>query len=376
MSEKPGIVIGKNLQKIRKPVQRRHATTYLLITLLSFAFSVTATRLFLNLTGFPQLGGGGLHFAHVLWGGLLLFIACMLPLIWINQWALRFSSLIAGLGVGLFIDEVGKFITSSNNYFFPSAAPIIYAFFLLTVLVFVQVRQQRIRSARAEMYMILEDFAEVLDRDISQLEYDQMLSKIEKIIEGQEDAQLVALAKSLKFYLKNKHTLIVPHEPDIIERMYSGWKKFEARWLTRNKMRVVLMVGLLLWAAWAIVSQLSMYRLTHNVVQLQYLVEQFMTNNLIRNASGMNWFEAQILLEGAMGVGALISVGFFLVKKDKIGTWIGILDLVITLVVINLLTFYFDQFSTIAFASIQFVLLVLLLSFKRRFIDKPNNQVA
>jgi hypothetical protein len=45
------------------------------------------------------------------------------------------AALLSGVGLGLFIDEVGKFITSNNNYFFPLAAPIIYLAFLLTVAV-------------------------------------------------------------------------------------------------------------------------------------------------------------------------------------------------------------------------------------------------
>jgi len=369
MSKSIKDVFGKNPLRIRRPVQRRHTTTYLLLTLLSFAFSVTATRLFLNLTGFPQLGGGELHIAHVLWGGLLLFVASLLPLILINQWALGVSSICAGLGIGLFIDEVGKFITSSNNYFYPSAAPIIYAFFLLTVVVYVQVRQQRQLSARSQMYMILEDFAEVLDRDLSQVEYELILARLEQIIVKKEDAQLVTLASSLKAYLKEKHTELVPHNPDIIERIIRRWKKFETRILTRPRMRLIITLGLLFWAAWAITSQTILYLATHNAVQLERLIAQFLANNLIRNASGMNWFEAQILLEGSMGILALTAVVFLLFKKDRIGVWLGIMNLMVTLVVVNLLTFYFDQFSTIGFASIEFVLLILLLSYKRRFLD-------
>ena len=95
-----------------------------MITLISFAFSVGGTRLFLEVLGYPQLGGGQLHIAHVLWGGLFLFVASLLPLILINRWGLRLSALLAGFGIGLFIDEVGKFITQTNDYFYPAAAPI------------------------------------------------------------------------------------------------------------------------------------------------------------------------------------------------------------------------------------------------------------
>jgi len=359
---------GKNLLRDRSPVQRRHAPTYLLITLLSFAFSVTATRIFLNLTGFPKIGNGDLHIAHVLWGGLFLFVASLLPLIFVNQWALDFSALFAGIGVGLFIDEVGKFITSTNNYFFPSAAPIIYAFFLLTVLVYEQVRQQRKRTSREEMYSILEDFAEVLDRDLSEIERKQMISQLEAIIEKNEYPELVKLAKNLKAVLWRKQNILVPHEPDLIEHIQAVWSKFESHWFTRARMRTTIIIGLLLWAAWATTSQVIMYLATHNTQQVQILLNQFMANNLIRNASGMNWFEAQIILEGFMGIFSLVAVFFFIFKKETIATWIGSLDLVITLVFVNLITFYFDQFSTIAFAAVQFLLLVILLMYRRKYI--------
>src|SRR5258706_13557795 len=117
-------------------VQRDSAERYLSVVLLSFAASVSLTRLFLSLTGYPQIGGGELHIAHALWGGLLLFIAALLPLIIANRWVFGTSAALAGIGVGLFIDEVGKFITQRSDYFYPAAAPIVYTFFLLTILLF------------------------------------------------------------------------------------------------------------------------------------------------------------------------------------------------------------------------------------------------
>src|SRR5919199_5617889 len=142
------------LRHIRKPVKREAAEQYLIITLLSFAASIILIRLFLELTGYPQVGNSELHIAHVLWGGLLLFVASLLPLVFANRWVYKVGALLAGVGVGLFIDEVGKFIPQKNDYFYPAAAPIIYAFFLLTVLIYLQVRRPRSRDARAELYYV------------------------------------------------------------------------------------------------------------------------------------------------------------------------------------------------------------------------------
>ena len=114
---------------------------YLLITIASFAVTVAATRWYLELTGYPTIGGGELHVAHALWGGLALVAAALLPLLWVGHRSLVLSALLAGIGVGLFIDEVGKFLTTSTNYFFAPAAPIIYGSLLLLVLVWVLLRR-------------------------------------------------------------------------------------------------------------------------------------------------------------------------------------------------------------------------------------------
>ena len=49
--------------------------------LVSAVASIAVTRAFLVLTGYPQLGGGsidgGLHLAHLLWGGLGMVIAIL-----------------------------------------------------------------------------------------------------------------------------------------------------------------------------------------------------------------------------------------------------------------------------------------------------------
>ena len=42
--------------------------------------SILVIRVFLASTGYPQLGGHGLHIAHLLWGGLLMLIALVLLL--------------------------------------------------------------------------------------------------------------------------------------------------------------------------------------------------------------------------------------------------------------------------------------------------------
>src|SRR3954468_12807527 len=150
----------------RRPVAREEAAGYLTLLVVAFVVTVTVTRLFLALTGYPKIGGSTYHLAHALWGGLLLVVAVVAMLLWANRWALQLGAVLAGVGAGLFIDEVGKFITTSNDYFFSLAMPIIYGFFLVSVMIYLEVRRPQSQDPRAEMYRALETLQELLDRDL------------------------------------------------------------------------------------------------------------------------------------------------------------------------------------------------------------------
>src|SRR5438270_358183 len=123
------------------------AGIYLQDLLVAAVVAILLTRLFLGLTGFPRVGGGGLHVAHMLWGGLLMLIALVLLLAVIGKRSKRLAALIGGAGFGLFIDELGKFITEDNDYFFQPTIALIYS---LLVLLFLSFRAVERRSLSRE----------------------------------------------------------------------------------------------------------------------------------------------------------------------------------------------------------------------------------
>ena len=97
--------------------------------------TVVLVRSFLIVTGYPQVGGGGLHIAHVLWGGLLMAAALVVVLVHPGSHAKTRAATAGGIGFGLFLDEVGKFVTKDVNYFFRPAIAIIYLVFVAFYLV-------------------------------------------------------------------------------------------------------------------------------------------------------------------------------------------------------------------------------------------------
>ncbi|MBF6171960.1 hypothetical protein [Nocardia blacklockiae] len=113
--------------------------------------TVLVTRLYLAATGYPKVGNGTLHIAHALWGGLLMLAGLIVSLTFTGSFCRRVTALSGGIGLGLFVDEVGKFITQSNDYFFRPAAAVIYVLFAILIVITATARTPRTMSAGARL---------------------------------------------------------------------------------------------------------------------------------------------------------------------------------------------------------------------------------
>lgn len=353
---------------IRKPVKRQGAEQYLLITLMSFAGSVTLTRLFLELTGYPQLGGGALHIAHVLWGGLLLFFAALLPLLFANRWVYTLGALLGGIGVGLFIDEVGKFITATNDYFYPLAAPIIYAFFLLTVLLYLQVRRPVRGEARSELYRVFDAMEEVLEHDLDAAERAELEQRLSYIAQQQDQPVLAHVAKELLEVIHYEAMELAPPRSTLWQRLSAAWERFEDRRVSPLRVKAVLAGGLLALSLMALTNMIAALPLGPEPGSLERLIEQLVQSGQLSGGSG--WLAARLALETSVGLLMLVSAGLYIAGKDNYANGLSYLGLLLSLTTVNLLVFYFDQFSTITTALVQFGLLLTTAYYRQKYLNK------
>ncbi len=353
--------------RIRKPVEREGAERYLLFTLLSFALSVSLTRLFLELTGYPQLGGGSLHIAHVLWGGLFLFIAALLPVLYVNRWVYMADAMIAGAGVGLFIDEVGKFITRANDYFYPPAAPIIYAFFLLTVLLYLEIRKPHKMDARADLYAVLEDMEEVLDQDLSDRERARILDRLNRIQSGATNPDYVRLAVALQEFINAETISLVPHKPGFLERCQDWFERFESGHVNRGDIRILLAVTLLAMGSLQLLYPVRFVMHASTQAEMASFMGDLVRSGLVHSQTALAWFEIRMGLQVVVGLILVFSAILYFSNKDRRASALSYLGLLLALTSVNLLVFYFDQFSTIVTASAELFVLLGVIYYRRRY---------
>ena len=381
-----------SIRRTHKPVKREDAEQYLVVALLGFAASVILIRLFLELTGYPQVGNSELHIAHVLWGGLLLFGASLLPLIFANRWVYKAGALLAGVGVGLFIDEVGKFITQNNNYFYPAAAPIIYAFFLLTVLVYLQVRRPRSRDARVELYHAFAKFEEVLDHDLDAQERADLNARLYRVNRQSTDPDTARLAGVLREFLASDALYLAPDTPGRWERWSRRVRGYGSHWITARRLKVAVIGGLSLLGLVGLLFSLVFIVALMNIVQpLDPSGDFYLEFDLPSGASeaasdpvpitylGFGHLVGILAMLGLGGlVGLLLMVAAILlaIGRERQGSSLGYLGLLLSLTAVAPINFYFSQFGAVSNALVEFALLLGVVLYRQRYlVPEPGSDL-
>lgn len=338
---------------VRRPVRREGAERYLLITLVSFAATVIGTRWFLALTGFPQIGGGDLHIAHALWGGVALFAAAVLPILLAGRFVYTVSALLAGVGIGLFIDEVGKFITAENDYFYPAAAPIIYATFLLAVLVWLRARRPHDPDPRSQLLTALELFEESVEGDLQRAERDTLRERLASAAARAPRDEQRRLALDLLAFVHAEDLRVAPDPIDRFGGIRERWRSRADRWVGGRGLRIVLIAALLLTG----VGQILAFIGTGVEAQL----------DASRPPTAFTRFQLVHLAVEAVA-GALLVAGGVLVSvvgRHRVGWTLAYFGLLVALTLADLIAFYIRQFDSIEVAFWHLLLLIAVIAYRK-----------
>jgi hypothetical protein len=219
--------------------------------LLSAVATILVIRTQLWLTNYPQLGGGGLHIAHLLWGGLFMVIAIGLLLTFIGRWPRQPAAIIGGIGFGFFIDELGKFITADNNYFFRPAAPIIYVIFIGLFLLSGTLRRHGGLTPGERLLNALDRIGEEARHDFDENDRRQTL----ELLKGADpNDPLVTSVRRLAHELD----ALPPPEPPWLERRALALRDTYFRLVERSWFQTTLVWLLAIWALGSLLSVIAL----------------------------------------------------------------------------------------------------------------------
>lgn len=144
-------------------VKRSSAADHILLFLVTAAASVLLTRLFLYVFDYPQIGNDTFHIAHAVQGGFFLTASVLLLLAFHGRRVRQLAAILAGWGFGQFIDEIGKFITRDNDYFYRPVPVIIYLTFITVFFLYRHFERYTPKHPKELSFDLIENLEELLE---------------------------------------------------------------------------------------------------------------------------------------------------------------------------------------------------------------------
>jgi hypothetical protein len=272
--------------------------------------------------------------------------------------------------VGLFIDEVGKFITQSNNYFTPAAAPIIYALFLATVLVYLRVRRPAKSDVRGEMYRAFEQMPGVLDREMSRHDLNALSRRLALAQTSAKDPATRVLAAAMLAYVEGERPHIVEPQPGRMQCAFQTVKAWAGRVFTRRRLRAFLAFALVVFGIYSVLDMalLAFLALAPSSGATEVLRSLISPGELAALGDKI-WFSVRAVLEGGVGIALLAGGSLIALRKEWRGVSYAVGALIVDLAAVNLLVFYQDQWKALIGIAIDYILLGAALSYRRIYLE-------
>jgi len=317
-----------------RPVRNVDSGSLLENFLIYAVAAILGIRLYLEATGYPQVGGGGLHIAHMLWGGVLMVIAIVFLLAFLGKTIVRLSAVLAGLGFGIFIDELGKFITSDNDYFYQPTFAVMYVIFIVLFLWFRAIDRRRTLSPQEALVNALDYIKEAVRHDLDMTEKEQALALLRQ--SDQADATVQALERMLD----TAEPLPDPR-PNPLQRL--------GRWAHAQYRRVV-------GRRW-FPGALDALFVVIGLLDLAGLIATLTDEDLPPDLSVVQWGD---LLSSA-AVCALILIGIVSLRRSRLGAYRWFRRAVLVSIFLSqVFSFYSQQLAAVIGVAIDLVLLAAL----------------
>jgi hypothetical protein len=141
---------------------------------------------------------------------------------------------------------------------------------------------------------------------------------------------------------------------------------FEDRFLGRRRFRISLAAAIAVIGFFALANLLRLLWMSFTNVPFWTIVEILFQQGEV--TTGINFFLVRVILEGAVGLMLFVGAVLLAIGQEKRGFVISNLALLLSLTTVDILIFYYEQFSTITIAIIQLLALLGLMLYRARYL--------
>ncbi len=308
---------------------------------ISAIVAILGIRIFLELTNYPILGGSGLHIAHMLWGGALMAVSIMILITFLSRSIKKLSAVVGGLGFGTFIDELGKFLTSNNDYFFQPTFAIIYVIFILIYIIFYSFSRYWKFTSKEYLVNSLEYVQQSVIKDLNKEEKELALSYLLK-------SEHTRLTEAVGVFYE-KLNIVERSKPNLITKLRATFSSNYFKLIKKSWFADAVAVFFMIQALVSIFLVL---------ISLATLFIIFFTDGITAQALKDNTLELLNLFASAIsGIFVIWGVSLFRASRLKAYRKFKI-AILISIFVIQILSFYQNQLG--AFSGLMFDVLVLI----------------
>lgn len=342
-------------------VKRPNASNYLLDFLIWAIFSLFGVRLFLVLFNNPVIGRGNWHIAHVLWGGLFMLVGIIILMVFYGKSSIRIASIFSGIGWGLFIDEIGKYLTQDNNYWFRPAIAFIYISFVLLFFLYRILEKKAISTRALLWHELLEDSQELFNNDLEEKEKIELLQKIKIINNLSPSIEENKILIDLKMLINSTPAKKDKYKFNLSKLIADSLKLTYSR-LFKKKL---VFYGLFIYSIWYISDKLfDLIKLLLNQDKILLLQDYYRHYDFFSRTDVFmisSKFFIEIIVTIFLAIGFILFTRKKTIKGIKFYQW----GLLINIFFGAPIKFYFEQFSAVFSLILSIIIFSWLKDYRR-----------
>lgn len=350
--------------------KRKEASELILNFMATALLTILITRLWIKLDIYNQIAFGVWHIAHVLWGGLFLLISVLLTLVFYGKKTLFWASIFGGVGWGFFIDEIGKYLTKDNNYWFRPAIIFIYVSFIILFLLYRKLEKETPIDIKTRWYKLFEDMEEIINNDLEEKEKKESLKEIKELILLTNDQSKKVVLEKLKIAVEEIKPKKNKKEIDL-EKMIAGSVNMTYnRWFKKK----LVFFGFLAYYIWFLIDKfIDTVRVLLNPNKMM-MIQNYYSHYDFFSRADVYMISIKFILD-------LIVAGFYLAgiimwgkRKSLRGITLFQWGLLINVFLGSVFKFYFEQFSGIFGLILSILVLSWLSNYKRELKNRDNKK--